>query len=111
MINKQLLKEFYKTYEVPPIERPQYFGFYEIIDDKAFVQFTPEKFVKLLNMLWKLQIDMNFDHDCDLETLIEYRNQTYIERVITDLVEKAPIYYEDDIFNNIKFYVKDIFKA
>ena len=110
LIDKELLKQFYETYEVKPIEMPKYFGFYEIIDNKAYPAFTPERFIKLLNMLWKEQVDMNFDYDCDLETLIMYRGQTYPERIITDLIENAPIHYEDEMYNSIRYYVKDIFK-
>lgn len=110
LIDKELLKRFYEIYQVKAIEMPKYFGFYEIIDNKAYPAFTSERFIKLLNMLWKEQVDMNFDHDCDLETLIMYRGETYPERVIMDLVENAPIHYEDQMYNNIRYYVKDIFK-
>ena len=83
MIDKNLLRNFYKQYEIDNIELPKmsYWGFYEVIDEKCYPKITPEIFIKILNVLWKEQIDMNMDNDCDLEQFIEYRGQTYQNRV------------------------------
>lgn len=80
-INKNILKSFYQYYDIKPIDRPKYFEFYEIIDSKTYPKLTQEKFLQILEVLWKEQIDLNFDDECDFEQLIEYRNQSFQERV------------------------------
>ena len=111
MIEKTLLKEFYNVYEIPNIERPKYFGFFEILDGKCYPKITPEIFIKILNVLWKEQIDMNVDNEPDLETLIHYRNMTYQDRVIQEMTESFPIRLENDIFEHIRYEVQQIFKG
>jgi len=109
MINKNLLKIFYETYDIPPIDRPKYFNFYDIINDRCYPKFTQERFLKILEVLWKEQIDMNFDNDCDLEQLIEYRNQSFEERVV-EWLKKSGIYLDIDKQNHLEYYIKEIFK-
>ena len=112
LVNKELLKKFYEVCEIKPIERPKYFGFYEIIDDKAYPLFTEERFVKLLCMLWKEQIDMNFDGEAiDLEALTLLRETIYPEVLLTVWTETWPIRMESDVFNTICYEARQIFKG
>lgn len=112
MITKDLLKAFYKQYEIEPIDLPkmEYWGFYEVIGEKCYPKLTPEIFIKILNVLWKEQIDMNVDNDCDLEQLINYRGQTYQNRVIQWLVD-AGIYLDTDVYNHIDYEIKQLLKG
>lgn len=110
-INKTLLKKFYDVIEVKCIERPKYYGFYEILDGRAYPWFTPERFVKLLNVLWREQIDMNFDGEyMDLESLIHLRGMIYPEVLLTSWVDKWAISMEPDVFNTICYEARKIFK-
>lgn len=111
MINTLILKEFYETFGIKPIELPKcmYFGFYEIIDEKCYPKLTMEIFIKILNILWKEQIDMNVDNESDLESLISYRRQTYQDRVIQWLVESS-IYLDTDKYNSIEYEIRQLFK-
>lgn len=111
MIDKNLLRHFYKQYEIDNIELPKttYWGFYEIIDEKCYPKITPEIFIKILNILWKEQIDMNVDNEPDLETLISYREQTYQDRVIQWLID-AGIYLDTDTYNHIEYEIKQLLK-
>lgn len=110
-INKSLLKKFYEVIEVEPIERPKYFGFYEIIEGKVYPQFTSEKFVKLLNILWKERVDMNFDGEhADFESLIHLRGTLYPEVLLTSWTEKWTFLMEPYVFNTICYEARRIFK-
>ena len=109
-INKNLLKIFYETYDIQPLTIPKsYFQFYEVIDSKMYPALSQEKFLQILEVLWKEQIDMNFDNECDLEQLIEYRQQSFHERVIEWLTTSG-IYLDTDKQNHIEYYIKQIFK-
>lgn len=110
-INKELLKKFYDITEVKYVERPKYYGFYEIIDGHAYPCFTSERFVKLLNMLWKEQMDMNFDGEAiDLESLTLLREIVYPEVLLTVWTETWSIRMESDVFNTICYEARKIFK-
>ena len=54
---------------------------------------------------------MNVDNEPDLETLIHYRNMTYQDRVIQEMAEGYPIYLDNDLFEHIRYEVKQIFKG
>lgn len=110
MIDKTLLKEFYTQFEIPNITKPKYYGFYEIIDGKCYPKITPEIFIKILNVLWKEQIDMNVDNNPDLEDLIHYRNMTYQDRVIQWLIDSF-IHLDTNLYNSVDYEVKQIFKG
>lgn len=110
-LDKQILKQFYETYEIEPVDRPDYFSLYEIIEDKAYPKFTTEKFCQLLTVCWHNNLDMNFDRDnaWDTEEMIYRREMSYEQSVLKSFAEDFPIQLHPDTFNTIFYEVNIIF--
>lgn len=105
MIGKYYLKIFYKKFNISPIKDPKYFGFYELIGDDHYPKVTPEKFIKILNLLWMVGIGMN----ANKKNLS--RIETYPERVFGWLAKQSSASLDPEKFATIAYEIKELFKG
>ncbi len=105
MIGKYYLKNFYKKFNIDPIKEVKYFGFYEYIGDECYPKVTPEKFLKILNLLWMERIDMNVNKKNFS------REETYQNRVFDWLSKQSSASLEPEKFATISYEIKELFKG